>query len=242
MSGDYLANLRGCFTPGTNAILLTDGGIDDLRAALDELEKLRVQTREEIERRSYAVTHAKVCEEKCDQALAEVKQLQAGRIPLMVLRQAWRNGWTDRGNAIRQTAADADRQRDDYERAFVRYMSEDPAEDDKDPYRPVDGPDDPAFEQQPAPTVAELHARCAHPSYEYATTQGPRKSWDGYDDPPEGDGWERNADVGRDGWERFDYHEESYWRRLRPDTTCGFPTCGRPDHQATSDLNGGDEQ
>lgn len=83
-------------------------------------------------------------------ALNDVEQLQAARIPLMTLRQAWRNGWTDRGNAIRQTVEDAKRQRDAYERAFVRYMSEDPAEDDKDPYRPLDGPADPAFEQQPA--------------------------------------------------------------------------------------------
>lgn len=66
-------------------------------------------------------------------------------------------------------------------------------------------------------TAEELHRRCLHPDYEYATTEGPRKSWDGYDDPPEGDGWERNVDAGRpgEGWERFNYHEESYWRRLR---------------------------
>lgn len=91
--------------------------------------------------------------------------------------------------------------------------------------------------QQPAPTAAELHARFAHPSYEYATTQGPQKSWDGYDDPPEGNGWERNIDAGRpgEGWERFDYHEESYWRRLRSDATCGFPSCGHPEHQTARD-------
>jgi hypothetical protein len=61
----------------------------------------------------------------------------------------------------------------------------------------------------------ELHASCAHPAYEYATTQGQRKAFDRIDEPPEGDGWERNVDAGRNGWERFDYHEESYWRRLR---------------------------
>jgi hypothetical protein len=67
----------------------------------------------------------------------------------------------------------------------------------------------------------ELHARCAHPAYEYATTRGPRKSWDGMNEPPEGDGWERNIDAGRpgEGWERFGYHEESYWRRLRPEAS-----------------------
>jgi hypothetical protein len=50
--------------------------------------------------------------------------------------------------------------------------------------------------------------------WEYATTDGPRKSWDG-GEPPEGDGWEQDysrGDVGQ-AWERFDYHEERYWRR-----------------------------
>lgn len=101
-----------------------------------------------------------------------------------------------------------------------------------------------AAPQQPAPTVAELHARFAHPFYEYATTQGPRKKWDQIDELPEGDGWERNIDAGRpgEGWERFDYHEESYWRRLRPAAICGFPSCGHPEHQAASDSKGGNEQ
>jgi hypothetical protein len=71
-------------------------------------------------------------------------QLERAPVPLGVLRQAWRNGWTDRGNAMRQTVTDANQERAAYERAFVRYMSEDPAEDDKDPYRPLDGPNDPA--------------------------------------------------------------------------------------------------
>ncbi|WP_420032285.1 DUF6247 family protein [Streptomyces sp. cg28] len=77
-------------------------------------------------------------------------------------------------------------------------------------------------------TDAELHARRAHPDYEYATTEGPRKQWDDIDVPPhdeEGEpepGWERNTDAGRDGWERFDYTEESYWRR--PRTTAGAAT------------------
>ncbi len=60
---------------------------------------------------------------------------------------------------------------------------------------------------------AFLHSRCTHPDYEYATTDGPRKSFDQH--PPEGEGWEVNVDEGRDGWERFDYHEESYWRRKK---------------------------
>ena len=49
--------------------------------------------------------------------------------------------------------------------------------------------------------------------YEYKTTTGPRKMWDDQDTPPEGEGWVRDMDQGRDGWERFDYHEESYWKR-----------------------------
>lgn len=59
-----------------------------------------------------------------------------------------------------------------------------------------------------------LHSRGMHPDFEYATTDGPRKAF--YDDePPDGDGWEANVDMGRDGWERFDYHEEAYWRRRK---------------------------
>jgi len=76
------------------------------------------------------------------------------------------------------------------------------------------GVTDPA---DPQPTVAELHARRAHPAYEYATTEGQRKAWDDADTPPEGEGWERNTDAGRNGWDRFDYTEESYWRRPKAD-------------------------
>lgn len=60
------------------------------------------------------------------------------------------------------------------------------------------------------------HAEFAHPDFEYATTRGPRKDWEYADEPPEGEGWERNVDAGRDGWVRFDFHEESYWRRRWP--------------------------
>lgn len=69
------------------------------------------------------------------------------------------------------------------------------------------------------PTEAQLHRRFACPGWEYATTEGPRKQWDDADQPPynangEPDPtWERNTDAGRDGWERLDYTEESYWRR-----------------------------
>lgn len=78
----------------------------------------------------------------------------------------------------------------------------------------------------PAPaepeTDDELHARSAHPAYEYRTTEGPRKQWDDADRPPSGDdgepepGWERNTAAGRGGWERFDFTEESHWRRRLP--------------------------
>lgn len=70
--------------------------------------------------------------------------------------------------------------------------------------------------------VSDLHARFRHPDYEYRTTEGPRKQWDHADTPPVDDagnpepGWERNVDAGHLGWERFDYTEESYWRRRKP--------------------------
>lgn len=70
---------------------------------------------------------------------------------------------------------------------------------------------------QERPTDAQLHFRSSHPAYEYATTEGQRKAWDDADEPPEGEGWERNVDSGRDGWDRFECHEESYWRRLKPE-------------------------
>jgi hypothetical protein len=63
-----------------------------------------------------------------------------------------------------------------------------------------------------------LHSWRAHPDYEYTTTTGPRKAWWGSDDPPDGDGWVSNDAAGRNGWERFDYHEERYWMRRKPVT------------------------
>lgn len=96
--------------------------------------------------------------------------------------------------------------------------------------------------------TARLHARCAHPAYEYATTEGQRKQWDDADMPPLDEdgkpepGWERNTDAGIQGWERFDYTEESYWRRLRPGgprpvhisralKILAQPFAGHPDHK-----------
>jgi len=63
----------------------------------------------------------------------------------------------------------------------------------------------------------ELHADMIHPEWEYTVTEGPRKQWMDEDTPPDGEGWERNVDAGDNGWERFDYHEEAYWRRRRPE-------------------------
>lgn len=75
----------------------------------------------------------------------------------------------------------------------------------------------------PPRSDAELHASFAHPAYEYRTTEGQRKAFDDASVPPSDDNgepdytWERNTDAGRGGWERFDYTEESYWRRRLPE-------------------------
>lgn len=67
----------------------------------------------------------------------------------------------------------------------------------------------------------ELHQRHAHRAYEYATTEGQRKAWDDEMVPPAGVGWELNiTSTDPEAWERFDYHEERYWRRMRPDGLC----------------------
>lgn len=66
------------------------------------------------------------------------------------------------------------------------------------------------------PEREPAHERFAEPGWEYATTEGPRKQWDAAEVPPQGDGWERNTDAGRGGWDRFDYTERSYWRRRIP--------------------------
>jgi hypothetical protein len=106
---------------------------------------------------------------------------------------------------------------------------------------PIEEASDPASD-------SELHALESHPAWEYRTTSGPRKQWDDIDVPPHNDygdpepGWERNVDAGRNGWERWDYTEESYWRRLRPDgplpariprglRILAQPFAGHPDHK-----------
>lgn len=64
--------------------------------------------------------------------------------------------------------------------------------------------------------IDDQHRTQSHPDFEYATTTGPRKAFHDEDRPPHGDGWERNRTAGRDGWERFVYHEEAYWMRRKP--------------------------
>lgn len=70
----------------------------------------------------------------------------------------------------------------------------------------------------PPKTEAELHATMSHPEWEYAITEGQRKAFDA-GEPPDpyehGTGWEVNREQGRDGWERFDFTEQAYWRRRR---------------------------
>ncbi|MEV6569958.1 hypothetical protein [Streptomyces sp. NPDC051577] len=86
-------------------------------------------------------------------------------------------------------------------------------------------------EAEPTETIPDsvLHAERRHPDWEYATTEGQRKNWPSSHIPPCGDdpdrdtcdhGWERNLAAGYpgEGWERFDYTEESYWRRPKTAT------------------------
>jgi len=70
-----------------------------------------------------------------------------------------------------------------------------------------------ALKEENARLRSFLHEREIHPDYEYKTTQGPRKAWDGEPDLSI-EGWEENVDL-NGGWERFDYHEERYWKRTR---------------------------
>ena len=112
----------------------------DLQTAADEHMQARLDY---IDSRTGAVHTMALLEAELARAKAELEQAKRG-VVVPVLRQAWRNGWTDRGNAMRDNARTSNGERDVYERAFARYMSEDPAEADKDPHRPLDGPDDPA--------------------------------------------------------------------------------------------------
>jgi hypothetical protein len=53
--------------------------------------------------------------------------------------------------------------------------------------------------------------------WEYETKEYPRKGCVEFY-PPDGEGWERDYSRGRPGeaWDRFDNHEEVYWKRLKP--------------------------
>lgn len=85
-------------------------------------------------------------------------------------------------------------------------------------YRTVDGPPELqplSLEAQVERLADELHARHAHPDFEYATTQCGRKETSS---PPPGGGWVPNVHGGdpHSSWERYDYHEDHMWRRPRP--------------------------
>lgn len=66
--------------------------------------------------------------------------------------------------------------------------------------------------QELARLTEHLHTRRSHPDYEYETVTEGRKQSDGR--TPEGEGWEWNRAY-NDGGERFEYTEETYWRRLK---------------------------
>lgn len=115
---------------------------------------------------------------------AELEQVRCGAT-LPVLRQAWLNGWSDRGRAVRDAVRASDNERAAYERAFARYMSEDPAEADKDPYRPLDGPDDPAaLPTRPADGKRTPEQWCAEYGIDIADPDGWRNTGDpAWDEP-----------------------------------------------------------
>lgn len=80
-------------------------------------------------------------------------------------------------------------------------------------------------------TDEQLHARFAHPAWEYKITEGQRKAWDHVqcpDEPADSEGWVRNVHAGRKGWDRFDYTEECYWMRPRVTGTESSPEVERP--------------
>lgn len=61
-----------------------------------------------------------------------------------------------------------------------------------------------------------VNAAMLFAGWEYKTVETGRKSGTGHKDVwPEGDGWEIDLTRGRpgEGWERFDCHEELYFRR-----------------------------
>jgi hypothetical protein len=55
-----------------------------------------------------------------------------------------------------------------------------------------------------------LHSKKYHPDYEYLTLTTIRK---GPEPEPPSDRWKRNIEESDNGFERFEYHDEYYWRR-----------------------------
>lgn len=66
-----------------------------------------------------------------------------------------------------------------------------------------------------AEITGALHYVSTNDQYEYAVTTVGKKSGDSY--TPDGEGWEPDFDKGRpnEAWDRFEYHEEYYWKRLK---------------------------
>ncbi len=64
--------------------------------------------------------------------------------------------------------------------------------------------------------IAQLHKNFQHPDYQYDVREHGRKTCEDHT-PPEGFGWIPNVHQGREGWERFDHTEETYWMRLKSD-------------------------
>jgi hypothetical protein len=63
----------------------------------------------------------------------------------------------------------------------------------------------------------KLHSLSAHPDFEYLTSTCARKQYEGRPDLV-AEGWESNVTGGdpHSCWERFEYHENHYWRRKKP--------------------------
>lgn len=128
-------------------------GYARMAAELEQMEDQRDEARQRLtgaqarldyfDSRAGAVHTMAFLESELARTKAELEQAKR-TLTMPILRQAWRNGWSDRARAVRDAVRVSDNERDAYERAFARYMSEDPAEADKDPYRPLDGPGDPA--------------------------------------------------------------------------------------------------
>lgn len=86
-----------------------------------------------------------------------------------------------------------------------------------------------------AAQLRAMHREQRHSEWEYATTTSVRKQGD--PPRPNGNGWMLNQYAGRDGWERFDAHEEAYWRRPKlvaasmPEPDDVPRTIASPEHQ-----------